>query len=206
MRQVIGCSLDYTVDVKGETLTVNTGSVIYSPFSVKPEVFFIKLGYVIAYTHDSDGKRRIHLIYGPGSYFPVITSFKDTEQRATYESITTVILTKVSRREFKAELKRNHDFSNLMLGKTVDQLGIFADRVIDLQLTKLEDKLLHRLTIMAKAHGIPNHQGIHLPYKLKHYLLADMLGVERESVSRALLSLKKKGDITSDPDGFIVIL
>ena len=191
--------------MKGETITVNTGSVIYSPFSTNGEVFVIKLGYVIAYTYENNGKQRIHLIYGPGSYFPVITTFKNTEQRASYESITQVVAVKYRRRDFLKELKTSRDFSNQILEKTVEQLSIFADIVVNLQVTKLEDKLLNRLKNLAKAHGIADKVIVTLPYKLKHHHLSDMLGAERESVSRALNILKKKRLIAVNARGFITI-
>lgn len=189
----------------GETVILDTGKVIYSPFSQSKEVFIIHSGYVIAYTYQDDGKRRIHLIYGPGSYFPVITTFKETEQRATYESLTRTVLTKCSRDGFLAEVAKSHEFSNLILNKTVDQLSVFADRVMDLQITRLEDRLLYRLKALARANGVAEEAGIRLPYKLKHHHLSDMLGAERESISRALMVLRKKGLVSKNIHGYITI-
>jgi len=192
--------------MRGESLTINEATVVYSPFSATPEVFFVEFGYIFAFTYDDNGKRRIHLIYGPGSYFPVLTVFKNTEQRASYEALTKVIVKKYKREDFLQELKTNIELSNAIVHKTVDQLGIFADVVINLQVTKLEDKLLGRLQNLAKAHGEVKKDGVTLPYKLTHYHLADMLGVERESVSRVLISLKKKKLIELDNHGCITIL
>jgi CRP/FNR family transcriptional regulator len=191
--------------MSGRTLTFHTGSTIYSPFVDERSVFIIELGYVMAYTHQDDGKRRIHLIYGPGAYFPVITTFKNAQQRATYESISQVVLTKYSRNEFVKALKADPALANRILDKTVDQLSIFADIVVNLQVSRLEDKLLNRLKDLAKAHGVPEKGLITLPYKLKHHHLSDMLGSERESVSRALNSLKRKSLITIDSQGKIAI-
>lgn len=191
--------------MRGDTLTFSEGGLVYSPFEPKKEVFLIEFGYVIAFTYEDSGKRRIHLIYGPGSYFPVITTFKNTEQRASYEALTKLVIKRYQRTEFMKLLKSDIEFSNSILSKTVDQLAIFADIVVNLQVTKLEEKLLGRLINMAKAHGVESQQGSVLPYKLKHYHLADMLGVERESVSRVLQSLKKKQLIDINKQGHIVI-
>jgi CRP/FNR family transcriptional regulator len=187
-------------------LTVYTeGSLLYSPFSKNKELFVITSGYVIAYTYDDSGKQRIHLIYGPGSYFPVITSFKNSPQRASYEALTTVVCTRHKPVDFLNEIHTNLEFSNQILLKTITQLGIFADIVINLQTTRLDDMLLSRIQNLARSHGKVVNGETTLPFKLKHHHLADMLGAERESVSRALLRLKKQRLVRVDSRGHLVL-
>jgi CRP/FNR family transcriptional regulator len=181
------------------------GDIVYSPFSNHSDVFVIESGYVIAFTYESTGKRRIHLIYGPGSYFPVLTTFKNTEQRASYEAISSMTITKYGREEFLQKLSSDLEFCNDILRRTVEQLAIFAERVIDLQATKLEDRLLESIRVLIKEHGTPANTGFRLPYKLKQHHFADMLGVERESITRALSRLKQKHLIAQDDTGIITI-
>ena len=188
------------------TAIFSEGETIYSPFSTNREVFLVTVGYVFAYSLEADGKKRIHLIYGPGSYFPVITTFKKASQRASYEALTRVAVTKYDLREFVDEIGKNLEFSNLVLHKTVTQLGIFADIVINLHTAKLENKLLNLLHNLAHDHGIAQDNHYVLPYTLKHHHLADMLGAERESVSRSLQSLRKKQLIKTDANGHLVIM
>lgn len=194
------------IDLKPASDTYKQGDVVYSPFSKDKKVFFIKEGYVIAYTFDDSGKRRIHLIYGPGTYFPVLSVFKNSEQRATYETITSCKIDRISRKEFLAKIDQDFEFCKIILEKTVDQLAIFAERVIDLQLTKLEDRLIARIAVLYKKHGILVDGVRQLPYKPKHNLLADMLGVERESVTRALHKLQDSGKIKIQSSGNIILI
>jgi CRP-like cAMP-binding protein len=177
-------------------------TTIFSPFSSSRDIFMIDSGYVFAYNHDDDGKRRIHLIYGPGSYFPVLTAFTDRPQRSSYETLCRVTATRYKRTDFTAKLEHDLAFSNLILQKTVTQLGIFADIVINLHTTRLDDKLLNRLCNLAGSFGDEERV---LPFRLRHHHLADMLGVERESVSRALLRLKKLGLVQINKEGYLQI-
>ena len=117
-------------------ISYNPGEVIYSPFNEDKKVFIVKNGYVLAVTEQDDGKRRIHLIYGPSAYFPIITTFKDSPQRATYEALTNTNIEVYSFDEFNSKINSEPDFCKLVLLKTVDQLAMFADRVIDLQTTR----------------------------------------------------------------------
>ncbi len=186
-------------------VSYNSGATIFSPFVREENVYHVTSGYVIAYTYQDDGKRRIHLIYGPGSYFPVLTTFRGGEQRATYEALTAVVAEKYIRKAFLELIEANQAFCKEILNKTVAQLGIFANRLIGLQLTKLEEKLLHRLQSLAVEHGEKLKKGRRLPYVLRHYHLSDMLGSERESVTRALAHLEQKGQIAKDSTGRLII-
>lgn len=182
-----------------------TGATLYSPFVDDAKVFVLITGYVFAYTYESTGKKRIHLIYGPGAYFPVITTFRDRPQRATYEALTPVVTDVYLQKDFISNIQTDHQFCRNILDKTVDQLAIFADRVIDLQLTKLEDRLLLRLRVAARARGVHEGRFARLPYKLKHHHIADMLGVERESVTRVLHVLRRRGELSVDDAGHFLI-
>jgi len=181
------------------------GDIIYSPFSLESGVFFIESGYVTASTIDDGGKKRIHLIYGPGTYFPLLSLHRGTPQRATYEALTDdVHISIMKQTDFNVRLDTEIRFCRDVLSKTVDQLALFADRVIDLQMTKLTEKLLCKLKVLASDHGVLADEYTQLPYKLRHHHLADMLGVERESVSRSLSSLKRDG-LISIKDGYILV-
>jgi CRP-like cAMP-binding protein len=145
-------------------------------------------------------------LYGPGAYFPVITAFFDRPQRAYYEALTGVVVDEYSHQEFTTLIEQDPTFTKEILRKTVSQLAIFASRVIELQTTKLDDRVLMKLTLLAKQHATGLHGEIVMPYSLKHHHIADMLGVERESISRSLNRLKRKGLLKTDRQGQLVIV
>ena len=178
-----------------------TKAIIYTPFTKKPQVFTLVEGYVSASTIDDEGKNRIHLIYGPGAYFPVLSILRGSPQRATYTALSNVVLESESAVDFLSRLDSDSNFCRLILQKTVDQMALFAERVIDLQLTKLTDRIERKLHILALGQGVVAEGGRELPYVLRHHHLADMLGVERESVSRALSALVAQKRIAVLSDG-----
>ena len=187
-------------------VSFDEGEEIYSPFSSSPKVHFIESGYVAAATIDDDGKHRIHLIYGPGSYFPILSIFRGSQQRATYSALTDVRVSVMNVTGFLDKLETDGQFCRDVLGQTVDQLALFADRVIDLQTTKLSDQLLLKLRSLAKDHGIQMGGYSQLPYKLRHQQIANLLGAERESVSRNIKKLEKDGSVIILKTGFLKVL
>lgn len=191
--------------MKPKMVQLKAGDIIHSPFKQQGSVYLVTKGYIMAFTYDESGRRHIHLIYGPGDYFPVLTVFFEREQRATYESLTDIILDVYTKQDFLSKIDTSHEFSKDIIKRSVNQLGIFANRVVELQASRLEERLLIRLTSLSKEHGIKTSDGVQLPYRLKHHHLADMLGAERESVSRALARLKSKGLLTLSSEGIITL-
>lgn len=175
---------------KEKFLKFKKGEVILSPFSNNKDVFIIEKGYIFAFTFSENGKRHIHLIYGPGCYFPVISVFQKSEQRASYETLTEIILTKFSRDEFLNNVEQNDKFCREILYKTINQLSMFVDSVNELHISNLETKL--EVCIKQLKKNFCEQDSEELPFSLKHHHLADMLGVERESISRAMGRLKRK--------------
>lgn len=197
----------YTLDMQSnEQQVYQSKDIVYSPFTNLKRVFLIAEGYVTASTIDDDGKHRIHLIYGPGAYFPVLSVFRGTPQRATYTALTTTAINCETTESFMARLDDDEVFCRTILNKTVDQLALFAERVIDLQLTKLTDRIERKVQVLAKDHGVHTKHGLELPYLLRHHHIADMLGVERESVSRALATLLRSKRLTVLKDGRLCIV
>lgn len=192
-----------TKSYSSKKVIFDLGDLIYSPLSSFKKVFIIQKGHVVAFTLDSNGKKKIHLIYGPGDYFPVITSFEDKQQRASYEAISRTMLEVYSREDFKEKIDNDQNFCKTILLKTVSQLSLFADNILDLTKTGLQNKLLVRIKLLIKQHGVEKDNTLFLPFPLTHQQLADMLGVERESISRIINPLKTKHAIQIDNKGVI---
>lgn len=178
------------------------GDLVYSPFSASNAVHIISRGYVFAFTHDQNGKRRIHVVYGPGHFFPVLSTFRGTQQRASYEALTDLEVSLCSRADFLQKIEQDHQYCQEILRRTVDQIDMFADHVVELQTANLEDRLYKRI----KSLCINKTAKREVPYILKHHHLADMVGVERESISRSLARLKRKNKVTVTPEGRLQII
>jgi CRP/FNR family cyclic AMP-dependent transcriptional regulator len=66
---------------------------------------------------------------------------------------------------------------------------------------KLEEGLLLLLWHLSDRWGVVDPAGVLMPLPLKHWMLADLLGVERPSVTRALHRLVAKGAVEPGPSG-----
>lgn len=84
---------DFFSNGKRDTLPRKAVVIPYDDTSSR--VFLVDEGYVKVVSHSSSGSERIHYLYGPGDFFPVIRLFSDIEVRAEFVAFTdTVILSK----------------------------------------------------------------------------------------------------------------
>src|SRR4051812_17965451 len=69
------------------------------------------------------------------------------------------------------------------------------------QLTRVDDRVLIQLWHLAERWGRVRPDGVLLPVRLMHRVLARLVGARRPSVTTAVGSLEKRGLITRLPDG-----
>lgn len=64
------------------------------------------------------------------------------------------------------------------------------------------DERLHRLLWqLAETNGSSDGEGVHIPYRLPHRILAELVGARRPSVTSALARLQQGGLVTAAADG-----
>jgi CRP/FNR family transcriptional regulator, cyclic AMP receptor protein len=71
---------------------------------------------------------------------------------------------------------------------------------------RLEDRLLLLFWQMAERWGTRRGGGVHMPIRLTHQMLADLVGARRPSVSTALGRLRDAGSLENDPNGGWLLL
>jgi CRP-like cAMP-binding protein len=72
--------------------------------------------------------------------------------------------------------------------------------------TRVEDRLLASLWHLGSTWGRVTREGIVLPFRLTHEMLAQIVGARRPSVTIAMGALKREGRLLRRPDGRYVLL
>lgn len=169
-------------------------------------VFFIHSGKVKIYKTDSSGKEQIVDILQPGDMFPHAGFFRKGTYPAHAEIVENAILVVIS----------IQDFENLLLrypGISIKLFRVMGDKIMDLH-NRLEEQVLHNtyeqiimlLLRLAKTYGEEiEDEAIRLTSHYTNRDLASMIGSSRETVSRTLTHLRKKGCIDIDNSGHIII-
>ncbi len=166
-------------------------------------VYFILQGWVKIRTYNIDGKEVTLNIVGKGELFGEMAPLDEVPR-----STDVITLTPTTVANMPAT-----DFVNLM--QTQPQAGICLSKLMARRLRQLNRRLRLResdstsrvadiLLFLAEGQGTPSDGGIEIP-NLPHRELSSLSGMARETVTRVLGKLEKKGLIQRCQDSLCIV-
>jgi CRP-like cAMP-binding protein len=191
--------------MNGHSVRHSKGEVIVVGDDSNPEVYYLSKGFVKVYSIDDQGDEYTHIIYKAGDIFPFIWALKGLKRHVFYEAIESIVLWKLPKENFLEYLKAHTDsVSYSVLMQLADQFNIYADRLDNLQYKSAYERVVYRLLFLGGRFGKKQGEKIVIDAPITHKIIASSINLARESVSRELEKLTKKGLIGSE-DGRIVI-
>lgn len=169
------------------------GEVLINAEENPPEVFYLTSGIVKRYAVTEDGDELTLNIYRPISFFPVSNAINNSLNHHFYEALTPVEVWAAPKEKVLEFLKNEPEVVFDLLGRIYKGLDGFFLRMEKLMGSGAEAKLMTELLIAAKRFGISNNQATVINLKLTEKDLAAQTGIARETVSRQLNKLKRKG-------------
>lgn len=169
-------------------------------------VYFIASGLVKTYKTDLQGKEQIVAVLQAGDMFPHAGFFRKGDYPAHAEIVKDATLIAIPIMEFEHLLLQNPKIC-------IKLFRVMGERIVDLQ-NRLEEQVLHNtyeqivmlLLRLSQTHGTKtNNEYIQLNTHFTNRELANMIGTSRETVSRTLTRLKKKGSLLIDQKGYFLI-
>ncbi|WP_017754607.1 Crp/Fnr family transcriptional regulator [Calidifontibacillus oryziterrae] len=191
-----------------QTRVFDAKSHVFMQGDVLDRVFFIYSGKVKIYKTDFNGREQIVSILTAGDMFPHAGFFRKGEYPAHAEIIEPSTLVVISIANFEQILIKYPDVS-------MKVFRVMGEKIIDLQ-NRLEEQILSNtyeqiiklLLRLAKNHG-KIYKGdtnkIVITTQFTNRELANMIGSSRETVSRTLNQLKKRGLIDTNSEGLYII-
>lgn len=156
-------------------------------------VFYIRSGFVKVYSISDTGDRYVHLLYKQGEIFPLIWALKGTTRRVFYEATSPVSAWSVSKTTFLDFLKTHKGGAYAVLEQITEQFRIYADRLDNLQYKSAHERVVYRLLFLAARFGSPQGGGYIINAPITHELISESVNLTRETVSREIEKLTKKG-------------
>ncbi|RAK19574.1 CRP/FNR family transcriptional regulator [Anoxybacillus vitaminiphilus] len=168
-------------------------------------VFFIHSGTVKIYKTDVNGKEQIVSILQAGEMFPHTGFFRKGAYPAHAEAVEETTLIAIPISDFEQTLICYPELCMKLF-------RVMGEKIIDLQ-NRLEEQILHNtyeqivmlLLRLTKTNAVPQGRYFRFTTHFTNRELANMIGTSRETISRTLSHLKRKGLIDIDDDGFYLI-
>lgn len=160
-------------------------------------LYIITKGQVKVVENDSDGGEIILEILGEHDYFGEMSLIDNKNPSADVVAMEDTELFFLGREDFVNLLKENPNIGIALLEEMTRRLRMSGNKIKSLSIADAEGKIASALLQIAENTGTI-HQGavqVNLPYQ---HDIANLAGTSRETVSRVLHALEKKGLIEFD--------
>lgn len=186
--------------LKGRQYKIPKGQIIQSTDDRR--VFnLITKGFVKRYLISNEGSYGVQVIYGIGDIFPITLAFSALFKREInegpetyyYEAMTEVELYTLDESDLVNAVQENPLLYRDLFAICGNRLHSTLQGLENLTLKTSYQRVAHELLYMAKTFGDKRAGGMTIAVPLTHQDIADILSLTRETVSTAMVQLRKKG-------------
>ena len=180
----------------GTKLNYRKGEYIIRPGDQPSAVYYIDEGLVKAFNISKYGEENLLIIRKSYEIFPLIWALTGQERRIIYQAMTPVSLRRISRRVYLNFLKSHPGVLSPILDMVTEMYRIHSERILNLEYRTVRERLASFLLTMAERFGRATPEGLLIDVPLRHQDIGSSVNASRETTSRQLAALERKGLIT----------
>src|SRR6266571_3621222 len=143
----------YDLFAQSEPIHYRKGRIVHRPDDTHKGVYFVEKGNIKAYSISAAGSEHLHIIYKPGEMFPLRWIFSNIQGETFYETMTPVILRKLTKEKFLEGINAQPTLARELIQKIIDFFDTYIARVDNLQHTTTHRRLIAMLLFLAKRFG-----------------------------------------------------
>jgi len=182
---------------KGTRLTYKKGEYIIRPGESPNGVFYIEGGLVKAFNISKYGEENLLIMRSDGEVFPLIWAVTGQERDIIYQTLTPTTVWRVSRDDYVTYMHKHPDALPPLLDMVVEMYRRHSERILNLEYRSVRERLVSYLLTMSERFGVENKNGLLINAPLRHQDIASSINSSRETSSRELAYLERKGLIKS---------
>jgi len=190
---------------KGSRLVYKRGEFIIRPGEAPSGIFYIEAGQVKAYNISKYGEENLLIIRREHEIFPLIWAITGQERHIIYEAIGPTTVWRLGQDDFLELLHKHPDMTPVMLDMVTEMYRIHSERILNLEYRSVRERLISFLLSMADRFGLPGSDGWVINAPLRQQDIASSINDSRETTSRELGVLERKG-LIKNGQGFITLL
>ena len=183
---------------RGTKLTYKKGEYVIRPGETPNGVFYIEKGQVKAFKITKYGEENLLHIRKAHEIFPLIWSITLKDREVIYQSLTPSTVWRVSQTDYLTFLQENPDAMPPFMDIVLEMYRMHSERIINLEYRSVRERLVSFLLTMADRFGKKTSDGLLINVPLRHQDIASSINTSRETTSRELSSLERKGLIINN--------
>jgi CRP-like cAMP-binding protein len=181
----------------GTKLTYRRGEYVIRPGEQPSNVFFIEEGLVKAYNISKYGEENLLIIRKSQEVFPLIWALTGQEREIIYQAISPTMLWRIDREKYVKFLHGQHGAMLPILDMVTEMYRIHSERLLNLEYRTVRERLASFLLTMSHRFGKETDKGVVIDAPLRQQDIASSINASRETASRELSVLERKGLIST---------
>jgi CRP/FNR family transcriptional regulator len=173
--------------------TFRKGDFVIRPGETPPGVFYIYQGLVKAYDITKYNEENLLIIRKQDEVFPLIWAITGREHNIIYQALAPTVTWQISRKAFLELVKDQPDALTPLLDMTLEMYRLHGERILTLEYRTVRERIISFLLTMSQRFGKPTDGGILIEVPLRHQDIASSVNATRETTSRELSALERKG-------------
>jgi CRP/FNR family transcriptional regulator len=181
----------------GRKLEFKKGDFIIHPGELPPGVFYIHKGLVKAYDITRYGDENLLSIRKDHELFPLIWAITGQERHVIFQALAPTAVWRISRPQFVEYMQQHPDALAPLLDMTIEMYRLHSERILNLEYRTVRERIVSFLLTMANRFGARTPEGLLIELPLRHQDIASSVNATRETTSRELSALERKGLIVN---------
>jgi len=177
----------------GVKQTFRKGDPIIRSGETPQGVFYIYEGLVKAYEITKYHEENLLIIRKQGELFPLIWAISGQERHVIYQALAPTTTWRISREKLHEFIEKSPETLAPVLDMTIDMYRMHGDRIMTLEYRTVRERIISFLLNMSHRFGEQVEDGTLISVPLRHQDIASSVNATRETTSRELSALERKG-------------
>lgn len=179
--------------LRGTKQTFRKGDFIIRPGDSPHGVFYIYEGLVKAYDITKYHEENLLIIRKADEIFPLIWALTGKERSVIYQALAPTTTWQIKRETFLEFMESKPDALAPLLDMTVEMYRLHSERILNLEYRTVRERIISFMLTMSKRFGRQTPDGLLIDVPLRHQDIASSVNATRETTSRELSALERKG-------------
>lgn len=179
--------------LNGAKQVYKKGDLIVRPGDTLPGIFYIYEGLVKAYDITKYDEENLLVIRKQDEIFPLIWAITGQERSIIYQALAPTVTWRVSRKKFLEFVSHNPDALAPLLDMTMEMYRLHGERILNLEYRTVRERIISFLLTMSQRFGKATDEGLLIEVPLRHQDIASSVNATRETTSREIAALERKG-------------
>jgi CRP/FNR family cyclic AMP-dependent transcriptional regulator len=169
------------------------GEIFYTPNDTSERLFILKRGRVRIFRMAPDGREFTLSVVDAGTVFGEMALTAQRLQGAYAQAMEPSILITMSREELEHLILQNPEVGLQIAHLLSERLRRYETRLEEATMKDVHARLASIILLLIESEGVRTGTGYRIPAHHTHQQLADMIGANREAVTRAFGLLQDEG-------------